>query len=159
MLYSGLRISVTLRPSAACRRLTDILSPCGDVIGQYAACRFESLWFFGLMCGDSGSTVSFLHAAFLIYSFVRCILLCAFCVVTDAFSSLYVDEFLIAACGVSPLRGRPAIAQAPRGLPKGWTPTLFSLAAGLWCCALEMHQLITAEASLFTNHYSLTTIH
>ena len=33
-------------------------------------------------------------------------LLCAFCVVTDAFSSLYVSEFLIAACGVSPLRGR-----------------------------------------------------
>ena len=25
---------------------------------------------------------------------------------------LYVDEFLIAACGVSPLRGRPALAKA-----------------------------------------------
>ena len=33
-------------------------------------------------------------------------LLCAFRVWTDAFSSLYVSEFLIAACGVSPLRGR-----------------------------------------------------
>ena len=59
-------------------------------------------------------------------------LLCAFRVVADSFVSLYVSEFLIAACGVSPLRGRPAIAQAPRGLPKGWTPTLFSLGAGLW---------------------------
>ena len=38
--------------------------------------------------------------------------LCAFCVVIDAFSSLYVSEFLIAACGVSPLRGRPALAKA-----------------------------------------------
>ena len=37
---------------------------------------------------------------------MRCILLCAFRVVTDSFSSLYVDEFLIAACGISPLRGR-----------------------------------------------------
>ena len=27
------------------------------------------------------------------------------------------------------MRGRPAISQAPRGLPKGWTPTLFSF----WC--------------------------
>ena len=35
------------------------------------------------------------------------LLLCAFCVVTDSFVSLYVSEFLIAACGVSPLRGRP----------------------------------------------------
>ena len=33
-------------------------------------------------------------------------LLCAFCVVIGAFASLYVSEFLIAACGVSPLRGR-----------------------------------------------------
>ena len=32
--------------------------------------------------------------------------LCAFCVVIDAFSSLYVSEFLAVACGVSPLRGR-----------------------------------------------------
>ena len=31
--------------------MTDTLSPFGDVIGQYAACRIDALWFFGLMCG------------------------------------------------------------------------------------------------------------
>ena len=118
-----------------------------------AACRIEGLWFFGLMCGIVVLLIVLSACGFF---YLR---LCAFRVVIDAFSSLYVSEFLIAACGVSPLRGRPAIAQAPRGLPKGWTPTLFSLGAGLWCCALEMHQVITAEASLFTDHYPLTTDH
>ena len=33
--------------------------------------------------------------------------LCAFCVWTYGFAFLYVSEFLTAACGVSPLRGRP----------------------------------------------------
>ena len=47
-------------------------------------------------------------------------LLCAFRVWTDAFAFLYVDEFLIAACGVSPLRGRPALAKA-----KGLDPNAF----------------------------------
>ena len=46
--------------------------------------------------------------------------LCAFRVGIDAFSSLYVSEFLIAACGVSPLRGRPALAKA-----KGLDPNAF----------------------------------
>ncbi len=40
------------------------------------------------------------------------------------FSSLYVSEFLIAACGVSPLRGRPALSKA-----KGLDPNAFSF----WC--------------------------
>ena len=48
-----------------------------------------------------------LHAAFLICGFVRCIWFCLFCVLTVGFVSLYVSKFLTAACGVSPLRGRP----------------------------------------------------
>ena len=51
LLRTELRVYVTLRSTAACRRLTDTLSPGGDVIGQYAACRIDALWFFGLMCG------------------------------------------------------------------------------------------------------------
>ena len=112
-------------PPFLAKRLTDTLSPFGDVIGQYAACRIDALWFFGLMCGDSGSAVSFLHAAFFICGFVRCILLCAFRVVTDAFASLYVSEFFFAACGVSPLRGRPALAKA-----QGLDPNAFSFGCG-----------------------------
>ena len=77
--------------------------------------------------------------------------LCAFCVMTDAFAFLYVDEFLFAACGVSPMRGRPAIAQAPRGLPKGWTPTLFSLGAGLWFGALESYKIMAHGHIRWTN--------
>ena len=91
-----------------------------------AAYRIDALWFFGLMCG----TVVLLIVLSVCGFFY--LWLCAFRVWTDSFAFLYVSEFLTAACGVSPLRGRPAIAQAPRGLPKGWTPTLFSLGAGLW---------------------------
>ena len=51
---SELRISVSLRPTAACRRLTDTLSPCGDVIGQ---CRMQdrcsTLLFWAVWDSDS----------------------------------------------------------------------------------------------------------
>ena len=51
---------------------------------------------------------SFVHAAFLICGFsLFCLWFCLFRVWTDGFVSLYVSEFLTAACGVSPLRGRP----------------------------------------------------
>ena len=46
--------------------------------------------------------------------------LCAFCVVADSFSSLYVSEFFFAACGVSLLRERPALFKA-----KGLDPNAF----------------------------------
>ena len=49
---------------------------------------------------------SFVHAAFLICGFVRCICFCLFCVGIGAFAFLYVSEFLFTACGISPLRGR-----------------------------------------------------
>ena len=51
--------------------------------------------------------------------------LCAFRVCTDNFVSLYVSEFLTAACGVSPLRGRPALAKA-----QGLDPNAFSFGCG-----------------------------
>ena len=51
--------------------------------------------------------------------------LCAFRVWNDAFSSLYVGEFFSAACGVSPLRGRPALSKA-----KGLDPNAFSFGCG-----------------------------
>ena len=46
--------------------------------------------------------------------------LCAFRVGIDAFVSLYASEFLIASCGVSLLRERPALAKA-----KGLDPNAF----------------------------------
>ena len=49
-LNCGYRLVCDLPPFLA-KRLTDTLSPDGDVIGQYAACRIDALWFFGLMCG------------------------------------------------------------------------------------------------------------
>ena len=54
----------------------------------------------------------FLHAAFETVALFLCICFCLFRVWTDAFVWLYVSEFWIAACGVSPLRGRPALAKA-----------------------------------------------
>ena len=72
---------------------------------------------------------------------------------TVGFVSLYVSEFFFAACGVSPLRGRPAIAQAPRGLPKGWTPTLFSLGAGLVVLCVSQTKRKVPFAHFFAAHY------
>ena len=98
--------------------------PTVGVFGQNAACRIEGLRFFLLQCRIA--VLLFFSACGFFY-----LRLCAFCVVTVGFVSLYVSEFFFAACGVSLLRERPAISQAPRGLPKGWTPTLFSFGAGL----------------------------
>ena len=65
--------------------------------------------YISFFCGVDydGLLFLFLHAAFGIVALFLCICFCLFRVVTDSFSSLYVSEFLIAACGVSPLRGRP----------------------------------------------------
>ena len=106
-------------PPFLAKRLTDALSPVGDVLGQYAACRIEGLWFFGLMCGIAVLLIVLSACGFLNLR------LCAFCVVTDNFSFLYVSEFLTAACGVSPLRGRPALSKA-----KGLDPNAFSFGCG-----------------------------
>ena len=100
-------------PPFLAKRLTDALSPVGDVIGQYAACRFDALWFFGLICGTT--VLLFLFCMRLFY-----LRLCAFRVGIGAFISLYVSEFFFAACGVSPLRGRPALSEA-----KGLDPNAF----------------------------------
>ena len=79
----------------------------------------------------------FLHAAFLICGFVRCNCFCLFRVWIDAFVSLYVSEFLIAACGVSPLRGRPKDSAL-------WNPAALERLANFflwvrvcWCCSPE----------------------
>ena len=64
-------------------------------------------------------------------------LLCAFRVWTDAFAFLYVSEFLTAACGVSPLRGRPKDSAL-------WNPAALERLANFffwvrvcWCCSPE----------------------
>ena len=80
------------------------------------------VWFVVL---DSGSAVSFSACGFLDLRLCAMHLLCAFCVVTVGFVSLYVSEFLIAACGVSPLRGRPALAKA-----QGLDPNAFYFGCG-----------------------------
>ena len=72
-----------------------------------AACRIDALWFFGLMCGTAVLLIVLSACGFWDCCFVRYIYFCLLCVVTDGFVSLYVSEFLIVACGVSPLRGRP----------------------------------------------------
>ena len=87
--------------------------PTVGVFGQCAACRFDALCFFGLRCGIA-------VLLFLFYMRLFYLRLCAFCVVTVDFVSLYVSEFLIAACGVSLLRERPALAKA-----KGLDPNAF----------------------------------
>ena len=61
--------------------------------------NFDGLLFLGA-CGFWDMLVCAFH------------LLCAFRVWTYGFAFLYVNEFLFAACGVSPLRGRPALAKA-----------------------------------------------
>ena len=93
-------------PPFLAKRLTDTLSPFGDVIGQ---CRMQDRCSLFLLWAvwDSGSTVSFSACGVLDCCFVVCICFCLFRVAADSFASLYVSEFLIAACGVSPLRGRP----------------------------------------------------
>ena len=104
--------------------------PTVGVFGQYAACRIVGLHFFDLLC----------RIAVLLF-FSACgffdLRLCTFCVVIDAFSSLYVSEFLIAACGVSPLRGRPKDSAL-------WNPAALERLANFffwvrvwWCCSPE----------------------
>ena len=86
---------------------------------------------------DSGSTVSFLHAAFWTVALFLCICFCLFRVAADNFSSLYVSEFLIAACGISPLRGRlkDSALKNPAALERLANFFLWVRVCG--CCALE----------------------
>ena len=83
-------------------------------------------------------------------------LLCAFRVVADSFVSLYVSEFLIAACGVSPLRGRPKDSAL-------WNLAALERLANFlvwvrvcWCCALDICQVMTAKALRLTNQTQST---
>ncbi len=129
---SELRVSGSLRPTAvSCETVDRYIIAVRRCYRSIAACRFDALCFFGLMCGTAVLLIVLSACGFYICGFVRCFWFCFICVWTDSFVSLYVSEFLTAACGVSLLRERPALAQAPRGLPKGLTPTLFSLGAGL----------------------------
>ena len=131
-------------PPFLAKRLTDTLSPDGDVIGQYAACRIDALCSF---CGRFGTAVLlflFLHAAFWICYFAVCICFCLFRVAADSFASLYVSEFLIAACGVSPLRGRlkDSALKNPAALERLANFFLWVRVCG--CCALEHKKLCLA---------------
>ena len=116
LLRTELRISVTLRPTAVSCETVD------RCIASLTVGCFRSMPHAGLMlytsffCGVDYDRLLFLflHAAFFICDF------CAFCVWTYGFVSLYVSEFLTAACGVSPLRGRPALSKA-----KGLDPNAF----------------------------------
>ena len=94
------------------------------VFGQYAACRFDTLRWFGLLC-----RIAFLLFLFCMRLFYLrlCAVFCFFfvCVWTYGFVSLYVSEFLTAACGVSPLRGRPALSKA-----QGLDPNAFYFGCG-----------------------------
>ena len=66
-------------PPFLAKRLTDTLSPDGDVIGQYAACRFDALHFF--FCGVDYDRLLFLflHAAFWIAALCDAFALCVPC--------------------------------------------------------------------------------
>ena len=112
--------------------------PTVGVFGQYAACRFEALSFFGLRCGIA--VLLFLFCMRLFY-----LRLCAFCVVTVGFVSLYVSEFLIAACGVSPLRGRlkDSALKNPAALER--LANFFFWLRVCWCCALEYQKQCTPQ--------------
>ena len=59
------------------------------------------------MCEIVGLLIVLSACGFWDCCFVFMHMLSAFRVVADSFFSLYVSEFLTAACGVSPLRGRP----------------------------------------------------
>ena len=75
---------------------------------------------FGLLCRIAGLLFLFLHAAFFICGFVRSVfgLMVLFLFMSANFS-LLLAEF------------RPCEGDQPLPKPKGWTPTLFSLGAGL----------------------------
>ena len=80
---------------------------------------------------------SWVHAAFGICCFAVCICFCLFRVWIDAFSSLYVSEFLIAACGVSLLRERlkDSALKNPAALER--LANFFLLVRVCWCCVPE----------------------
>ena len=69
--------------------------------------------------------------------FVLCSFFCLFCVWTYGFVSLYVSEFLTAACGVSPLRGRlkDSALKNPAALER--LANFFFWVRVCGCCALE----------------------
>ena len=86
--------------------------------------------------------------------FVRYILLCAFCVVTDSFFFSLCGRIFNCRLRSFALARATSPCQSQRAGPQR-----FLVWVRVWrCCALEMHQVITAEASLFTNHYSLSTV-
>ena len=102
-----------------------------------AACRIDALCSF---CGRFGIAVLLIvlsACGFLDCCFAVCICFCLFRVAADSFASLYVSEFLIAACGVSPLRGRPKDSAL-------WNPAALERLANFffwvwvcWCCSPE----------------------
>ena len=71
-------------PPFLAKRLTDTLSPGGDVIGQCAACRIEGLWFFGLMCEIAVllivlSACGFFYLRLCAVHLALCVLCCDWC--------------------------------------------------------------------------------
>ena len=109
--------------------------------------------FGSLDCGVDYDSLLFLFCMrlFGIVALFLCSCFCLFRAAADSFVSLYVDEFFFAACGVSPLRGRPKDSAL-------WNPAALERLANFFfwvricgCCALEMRQVITAKAMHFTN--------
>ena len=107
LLRIELRIYVALRPTAVSCETVDryiiAVRRCYRSIRRMLLTVYTSYFVVYAMMDFS----SFVHAAFWICCFVLCICFCLLCVGIGAFVSLYVSEFLTAACGVSPLRGRP----------------------------------------------------
>ena len=112
---AGLSNQVTFRRLSAVDRYIIALRRC-----------YRSMPHAGLMlCASFFCGVDYDGLLFLFCMRLLNLQLCAFCVWTYGFASLYVSKFLTAACGVSLLRERPALSKA-----KGLDPNAFYFGCG-----------------------------
>ena len=101
-VFCGLSNQVTFRRLTAVDRYIIAVRRCYRSMRRMLLTVYTSYF----SCLDFDILLFFCACGFLDLRLCAMHLLCAFCVVTVGFVSLYVSEFLFAACGVSPLRGR-----------------------------------------------------
>ena len=99
--------------------------PYGRLFSVNAACRFDALQWFDLLCEIAG-------LLFLFCMRLLDMLLCAFCVWTDAFVSLYVSEFFLLLAEFRPCEGDQPLPKPQEGCTRAGPQRFLASGAGLW---------------------------
>ena len=134
-LGSELRISDSLRPTAvSCETVDRYIIAVRRCYRSIAACRFDALCFFGLMCGTAVLLIVLSACGFWDCCFVFMHLLSAFRVVADSFFFSLCQRILNCSLRNFALARATSPCQSPRAGPQRF----LVLVRVCWCCALHL---------------------